>query len=229
VLDEGLGVTGLELGVELHRQSRSIFPIDHSRRGEGIAGEYPGARRRNHDLVLVRDGDADRRGRRFAHPRRAVPQFVVLEADPPAALGLLDPAAERLRHRLVAEADADQPGAPLRLAKEAQQGRDPGQGLVDARGRAGDQEGRVRLGRGRRLAALDVIGTDPEARAEQPLEHAVIGAEAVGEVRRRCAGAKEADFHAAPPRVRTQDPQSAVLAAGLLREIPASAGIAYGP
>ena len=151
MLDQRPGVTGLELGVELHRQGVSV-PGEHSERAERAVREHSRAGRSDRHPVLVRDRDGDPGRRVLAHPGRPGDDLVILQAGRPAALRFLDPAAERLGHRLVAEADPDQLRLALRLAQESEQRRDPGQRLVDSGRRAGDQESGMGVGGRRQLA-----------------------------------------------------------------------------
>ena len=80
-----------------------------------------------------------------------------VQADAPTLVGLAHLAAERLRHRLVAEADADQLGAAPGGAQEVQQLGDPRIAVVDARRRAGDDVGVAGLGPIRIAAGRDVV------------------------------------------------------------------------
>ena len=76
---------------------------------KGAGGDDPRPGRNGHHLILMRHGNGQARRRRL-RPRRIQHDLIGVQADTPAAIGLLDPAAKRLRHGLVAEADADQPG-----------------------------------------------------------------------------------------------------------------------
>src|SRR5690349_16280299 len=101
---------------------------------------------------------------------------VSVEAGAPALFRLLDMAAERFGHHLVAKADADH----LRLsgiADELLERFDPWEGLVDARRRAGDQVSGVPVRAVRQLPSSDVERLDFKLRPKQLREHGGIVAE----------------------------------------------------
>ena len=107
---------------------------------------------------------------------------------------LSDPPAERLRHRLVAKANADHlpVGGP---ADELEQVANPGQGIVNAGGRSGDQIG-VIGGRVRgQPAGRDIEGVELEIRSKHALEHGGIVAEAIRQVAGRTAGLEDCELH----------------------------------
>ncbi len=123
--------------MELEADRRPVGPGERGERREVGRRDDLRVRRLDHDLVLVRRGNGDLA---FAVGSTAADRTtsVAVKARAPALGRLDDLAAERLRHHLVAEADADH----LRLAgvaDELQQRRDPRQRVVNARRRAGDQ------------------------------------------------------------------------------------------
>ncbi len=150
-------------------------------------------RRQAHHLVLVRGRDGD--GFSGVHPGLAPFDVIAVQADRPP-LGRLDHlATEGLGHDLVAETDADQGRLALGLAQEIRQRRDPGQGVIDPRRRAGDQEGLLLVHRLGQDAVGHVIGRGQHRIAQQRLEHRRIVAEPLAKACGRGAGLKDAEFH----------------------------------
>ena len=171
------------------------------------AGEDGGAGRELDHLVLVQRADREAVGQ-AGHPAGAGDELVVLHAEAPALVGLHRAAAERLGEDLVAEADADDrhPGGDAG-AEEGLQRLDPGQVVVDAVARAGDEPGVGLAGRGGHLARDHADDGELERRvggAEQRLEHRRVVAVAGLEVGVDLAGLQDADLHALPPRGRSR-------------------------
>src|SRR3954470_15384337 len=130
---------------------------------------------------------------RVVHPGRALPHLVLVQPDAPA-LGALDHlATERFGHRLVAEADADQPGLTSGLSQEADQLGNPTQLFIHARRRPGQHIGTALRDAGRQLAPRYVEGHGVAAWSEQPPYHRAVGAEPRDELFGRGAAFEDAD------------------------------------
>src|SRR3546814_19880460 len=93
---------------------------------------------------------------------------IAMETDPPALVGLRDVSAERLRHDLVPEADADEHRPPLGLPQPLDEAHDPGQAIINPRRRPGDDIAILRLRHGRGLVSPHIIGCASLAFADPP-------------------------------------------------------------
>src|SRR3546814_17229264 len=106
----------------LERDRRLILVGDQAEAAEVAAGEQTDAGRRLDDLVLVGNGDGEGSG--IVHPGGPLVHVIAMETDPPALVGLRDVSAERLRHDLVPEADADELRPPLGRSEERRVGKE---------------------------------------------------------------------------------------------------------
>src|SRR3546814_14651522 len=78
--------------------------------------------------------------RSIVHPGGPLVHVIAMETDPPSRVGLRDVSAERLRHDLVPEADADELRPPLGLPQPRDEAHDPGQAIINPRRRPGDRK-----------------------------------------------------------------------------------------
>src|SRR3546814_10310344 len=112
----------------LERDRRLILVGDQAEAAEVAASEQTDAGRLLDDLVLVGNGDGEGSG--IVHPGGPLVHVIAMETDPPALVGLRDVSAERLRHDLVPEADADELRPPLGLPQPLDEAHDPGQAII---------------------------------------------------------------------------------------------------
>src|SRR6185436_14116690 len=104
------------------------------------------------------------------------------------------PAAECLRHELMAEADADHRAASARAAHEVFQPIDPAVAVVNTGRRAGDDIRGATFGLRGQLAIAHFERSELVLRTQQLLHHRAVGAESLLQRRRRITCLQNADL-----------------------------------